>query len=143
MRTLTIAVSAAAWLAACSPPGQEPPAPVAETATPAADEAPPAPPPPQGVEFRAVGQEPGWMLDITSVALDLTLDYGDTRLTLPPRPPSYPEEGVTRYETRNNEHTLTVTITRTPCADSMSGAQYPARAEIVIDGRRLEGCGRS
>lgn len=142
LKTLSLLVLAAA-LATCSPPAEQAETPPAQSADAVSEEAPPTEPPPRGIEFRAVGQEPGWMLDITSIALDLTLDYGETHITLPAHAPRYPQEGVTRYESRDDAHTLTVTITRTPCQDSMSGAAYPARVSIMIDGRTLEGCGRS
>jgi putative lipoprotein len=97
-----------------------------------------------GVDFRGVGQEPGWIVDIYAqdriVAL---LDYGQTRLEFPRSEPSSPAEGATRYETQADGHTLAVTIRRAPCEDAMSGQPYPSTVEIVIDGRTLNGCGRS
>jgi uncharacterized membrane protein len=38
---------------------------------------------------------------------------------------------------------LVVTIRRLPCSDAMSGENYPSTVEAVIDGRTLNGCGRS
>jgi putative lipoprotein len=97
-----------------------------------------------GVDFRGVGQEPGWLIDIhRQDRIVLLLDYGESLTEFPLPAPSAPQEGVTRYETQAHGKSLTVTIRRTPCQDGMSGETYPARVEIVIDGRALNGCGRS
>jgi uncharacterized membrane protein len=97
-----------------------------------------------GVDFRAIGQEPGWIIDVYAqdriVAL---LDYGQSRLEFPRSEPTYPVEGSTRYETQANGHTLAITIRRFPCEDAMSGEPYPSTVEVVVDGRTLNGCGRS
>jgi uncharacterized membrane protein len=97
-----------------------------------------------GVDFRAVGQEPGWMVDIhTQDRIALLLDYGQTLIQLPRSDPTYPVEGSTRYDVQGSGHTLAITIRRLPCQDVMSGEAYPATVEVVIDGRTLNGCGRS
>ncbi|HYD86531.1 MAG TPA: hypothetical protein VEA80_03585 [Vitreimonas sp.] len=97
-----------------------------------------------GVDFRAVGQEPGWILDIyTERRMRLVWDYGESAADFPLTPPTYPQEGATRYEAAQNGRTLAVTIRRAPCQDAMSGAPYPSTVEVVIDGRTLNGCGKS
>lgn len=150
MRALVLALS----LAACS----QPPAP-----TPTETPAPPAAEAPQitaaealarmpswdgaraaGVDFRGVGQEPGWIVDVyTQERIRLTWDYGESTADFPLPAPSYPQEGATRYESAMNGRTLAVTIRRAPCQDAMSGEAYPSTVEVVIDGRTLSGCGRS
>lgn len=98
----------------------------------------------EGVDFRGVGQEPGWILDVyQSERIVLVWDYGEQRIDLPRSAPTYPQEGATRYEAHGGGHTLVVTTRRTPCQDAMSGEQFPATVEVVIDGRTLNGCGRS
>ncbi len=97
-----------------------------------------------GVDFRAVGSEPGWMLDIYQRdRIVLLWDYGQASAEFPLTEPSYPQEGATRYEARARGHTLRVTIRRFPCSDPMSGERFGATVEVVIDGRTLSGCGRS
>jgi uncharacterized membrane protein len=97
-----------------------------------------------GVDFRAVGQEPGWIVDVYAqgriVAL---LDYGETLIEFPRPEPTYPAEGSTRFETQAGGHTLSITYRRFRCEDAMSGEAYPSAVEVVIDGRTLNGCGRS
>jgi uncharacterized membrane protein len=98
----------------------------------------------RGVDFRAVGQEPGWLLDIyTRDRIRFLWDYGESLADFPLTSPNTAQEGVTRYQTQADGRTLTITIRRTPCNDGMSGEAYPARVDVEIDGRALNGCGRS
>jgi putative lipoprotein len=97
-----------------------------------------------GVDFRGIGQEPGWIIDIYGEdRIVLLLDYGETLVVLPRPAPTYPAEGATRFETQSGAHTASITIRRAPCADAMSGEAYPASVDVVIDGRTLRGCGRN
>jgi uncharacterized membrane protein len=97
-----------------------------------------------GVDFRAVGQEPGWIVDIyTQDRIVALLDYGETLIEFPRPEPAHPIEGSTSYQTQADGHTLSVIIRRSPCQDAMSGEAYPATVDVVIDGRALNGCGPS
>lgn len=144
-------------LAACSPPTTEttdaPDAPQVEAETAATELTPQqalaAMPSWEnaratGVDFRAVGQEPGWLLDIyTRGIIKFAWDYGDNYAEFAIAEPTHPQEGSTRYEAHSDGRALIVTIRRAPCADAMSGQPYPSTVEIVIDERTLNGCGRS
>lgn len=97
-----------------------------------------------GVDFRAVGQEPGWLLDIyTRGIIKFAWDYGESYAEFAVAEPDTLQEGATRYEANSDGHALVVTIRRPPCQDAMSGQPYPSTVEVVIDGRTLNGCGRS
>ena len=97
-----------------------------------------------GVDFRGVGQEPGWMIDIYQRnRIVLLLEYGESIVEFPLTEPQYPQDGATLYQTRSGERMLVVTIRRSPCQDSMSGEAFPATVEVTIDGRALSGCGRT
>lgn len=139
---MRVAFLVLALTAACSPP-----APNASTA-PEAVEAATMPDwdsaRAQGVDFRAVGQEPGWMLDIYQRdTIKLIWDYGERAAAFPLVEPTYPQEGATRYATQSGGQALEVTIRRLPCQDAMSGESFPATVDITIDGRALNGCGRT
>ncbi|GAN00435.1 hypothetical protein U91I_04101 [alpha proteobacterium U9-1i] len=151
MRALSIASVLALALFACSP-AEDAKAPEAAPVAQPAAAAPalPAIDPPwdgaraAGVDFRAVGQEPGWLLDIyTQDRIVLAWNYAQSRAAFPLTPPQSPQEGATRYETQADGHTLVITTRRAPCQDVMSGENFPATVEIVIDGTTLQGCGRS
>lgn len=97
-----------------------------------------------GVDFRAVGQEPGWLLDIyTRGIAKLAWDYGEQYGEFAIGEPTYPQEGATRYEANSDGRALVVIIRRAPCADAMSGEAFPSTVEVTIDGSTLRGCGRS
>lgn len=149
MRALILALA----LAACSPQAPSepaPPPPLPSTEAPPANQAALAQMPSwesaraAGVDFRAVGQEPGWMVDIyTQGRIVALMDYGQTLVEFPAPTMTNPAEGATRYEAQAQGHTLRLTARRAPCEDAMSGAPYPAAVEVVFDGRTLNGCGKS
>jgi uncharacterized membrane protein len=159
MRALILAFA----LMACSPQ-TESADPAAETPAPAAE----APVPPSetaaadqqasnlaqmpswdgaraaGVDFRAVGQEPGWIMDIyTRGVLKIVWAYGENYAAFAVTQPANAPEGATRWEGSSDGRDIAVTIRRAPCQDAMSGEPYPSTVEVVIDQETLRGCGRS
>jgi membrane-bound inhibitor of C-type lysozyme/uncharacterized membrane protein len=96
----------------------------------------------RGVDFRAVGNEPGWLLEIRR-GRDLLYvgDYGSQRVVTP-----YPEEqrdgDSRRYHAVTEANELIVEITATPCFDTMSGEGFQAAVNLTVNGRTLRGCGR-
>ncbi len=98
----------------------------------------------RGVDFRALGQEPGWMLEITKgKQMQYIGRYGQDTVTTPvPNPKKESSGSRTIYETRTNSHLLKVTITDEPCTDSMSGFRFPSTVTVTVDGETYRGCGR-
>ena len=97
----------------------------------------------RGVAFRAVGQEPGWLLEITNgEQILLVLDYGQTRVELPYVEPVV-HESERRTEFILTDHDAVVEIRGERCADTMSGEQFETSVRVTVDGRQLEGCGRA
>jgi hypothetical protein len=47
------------------------------------------------------------------------------------------------YQARLGDQVLVVTIRRGSCQVTPNGETYPSRVTIEVDGRMLEGCGRS
>jgi putative lipoprotein len=97
----------------------------------------------RGVAFRAVGQEPGWLLEISDGAeILLMLDYGENRKSYPwVEPVVYQEERMTRYIIDEGE--LIIEIRGQHCEDVMSGEQFEVSVTIIMPDRRLAGCGRA
>lgn len=97
----------------------------------------------RGVAFRAIGQEPGWLLEITNgEEILLVTDYGDTRTSLPyVEPVVHQQERRTEY--RLPDHDTVVEIRGEPCTDSMSGEQFPVSVSVISRDRMLVGCGRA
>lgn len=86
--------------------------------------------------YRAVGQEPGWVLNIANGRIDYLGDYGETRINVP-RPDPRTSFNGHRYETQR----LIVDVTRTSCNDAMSGHGYADTVIVIADGRTVRGCG--
>ena len=97
----------------------------------------------RGVAFRAIGQEPGWLLEITNgVEILLVTDYGSTRMNLPyVEPVIYQQERRTRFVL--DAYNIVIEIRGVPCRDSMSGEEFQVSVTIKQTDRELQGCGRA
>ena len=98
-----------------------------------------------GADYRAVGNEPGWHLEVRSQkSIILVTDYGSTRHEFRlPKPVIDKASRITRYQTKESGHELSLIISGEPCLDSMSGEEFSSKATVVLDGKRLQGCGRA
>ncbi len=97
----------------------------------------------RGADLRAVGNEPGWALEIGPERLFLITDYGATRLEFPASPPEVSQAGrIAVWRAAVNGHTLEARIEGRPCRDSMSGEHFESTARLVLDGTVLPGCAR-
>ena len=97
----------------------------------------------RGVAFRAIGQEPAWLLEITDgTGFKLSTDYGQSK-------DSYPwiesivhqEQCRTLYDI--DGHDIEIEIRGQPCQDVMSGVEFEVSVTIRIADRKLKGCGRA
>lgn len=98
----------------------------------------------RGVDFRAVGNEPGWHLEIDfGKRIRMVTDYGNRRHSFPaPAEPPDPNAAQTTIRARTGDHRLEVVITSEPCRDSMSGEKFEATVRATLDGISFSGCGR-
>jgi uncharacterized membrane protein len=95
-----------------------------------------------GVPFRAVGQEPGWLLEIINgESILLTTDYGQTKTTYAYVEPVVDNENR-HTEFRVSENT-TIIIDGKACTDVMSGEAFEVTVTIKQISRTLNGCGRA
>ncbi|MEQ1579133.1 MAG: hypothetical protein ABL964_00935 [Steroidobacteraceae bacterium] len=89
----------------------------------------------------ARGNEPFWSVEIDSDQLLL-------RKPGEPAPSKYSvqetqdAEGSVTYRGASGDKTLGITVTNSPCSDSMSGEYFAYTADLVLDGRTLRGCVR-
>jgi uncharacterized membrane protein len=99
----------------------------------------------RGVHFRAIGQEPGWLLEITEgQQIEFVGDYGEWRVVVPAPPPETPgADDRTYYRVRTEAHTVDVVIEPIECYGTMSGEPFPSTVQVTVDGRSFEGCGRA
>lgn len=96
----------------------------------------------RGVVFRAVGQEPGWYLEIEPAGMIVFVgDYGERREeTLVPIPVRTGSR--TEYHAVTGTLELRVLIDDEPCVDVMSGEPFAATAVVIVNGDEYRGCGR-
>ncbi len=95
----------------------------------------------RGVDFRAVGNEPGWQLEIRDGSQILYVgDYGMNRVMTPD--PGAEEVASGRiYHAVTEANELIVEIVDEECADTMQDATYPAQVTLTVNGKVLRGCG--
>lgn len=99
----------------------------------------------EGVDFRAVGNEPGWHLELRFGATSqLVTDYGSTTLTFQA---SEPEEdrGARRTTFRGaaGATAIVIVLDRNRCSDTMSGEEFETTVTVTVGEARLRGCGRA
>ena len=97
----------------------------------------------RGVRFRAVGNEPGWILEVGPQAIHFVWDTGARQATFPDVVPVRGEPGIRRIETRTDSHQLHVRIGPGPCHDSMSGEAFENTVQAQLDDEPpFRGCGQ-
>ncbi|MBW3555038.1 MAG: hypothetical protein KY466_16140 [Gemmatimonadetes bacterium] len=93
-----------------------------------------------GYDYRAGGQEPGWVLEIDlDRSIRYTGDYGETVLVVP-IPPIHDSAG-SQVLHATGARDLHVVLAPGPCPDAMSGETFPDSVRVTIDGVTLYGCG--
>ena len=98
----------------------------------------------RGADFRAVGNEPGWYLELSrNYGIVFVTKYGSDRYTFAlPDPVSNEKAGTTHYAVNADGHDLTILLERGPCLDTMSDERYETKVKVTFDGTELNGCGR-
>jgi membrane-bound inhibitor of C-type lysozyme len=97
-----------------------------------------------GVDFRAVGNEPGWYLELKQGGSVLFVaDYGQKRYEFATPAPTMDQQAVvTTYRVQANEHELVIVLTPQRCRDSMSGELFETGVTVILDDKEYQGCGR-
>ena len=96
----------------------------------------------RGVDFRGVGNEPGWHIEIQSGRqLLFVSDYGSERV-LVQDPTETKTEDMRVYKGVSGGRDLQVDIVEQPCVDTMSDEQFPQRVTVQFDNVHYHGCGQ-
>ncbi|MGB4337279.1 MAG: hypothetical protein WBK10_01765 [Bacillota bacterium] len=98
----------------------------------------------RGVDFRGIGQEPGWVVEIVrGESIYFLFDYGQSSITakVATDQPSA-RAGATVYQADSPTYQLSVAIEDRPCTDIMSGHEFPNAVTVTFDGKVFHGCGR-
>lgn len=96
----------------------------------------------RGVAFRAIGQEPGWLLEITNgQEILLVTNYGQNRIAYPwvePRQDTSASKTLFQVDADTS-----VLIEGIACTDTMSGETFAVTVTVNAGGQTLQGCGRA
>ncbi|VAW73574.1 hypothetical protein MNBD_GAMMA15-2211 [hydrothermal vent metagenome] len=96
-----------------------------------------------GVDFRATGNSPDWILDITLDG-DMQLVTGADHATLvfaTPEPLILENERKTLYTAQNKKHQIIIELVGKPCRNARTGNTRAVTVNISVDERKLKGCG--
>ena len=97
----------------------------------------------RGVDFRAVGNEPGWHLEIQHDSHILFVgDYGMNRaLFLSPTQDTV--GALTVYTASMNKEELRVEVLDELCTDTMKGDTFASKVTVYLDEKSYTGCGNT
>ena len=97
-----------------------------------------------GVNLRAVGNNPGWYLEITNdKSIVFVTDNNKKRYDFPFVSPELSSAvAKTIYETKKDRQQLIVVTTGQECRDLASGQVYERTVTLKFDGKSYSGCGR-
>ena len=96
-----------------------------------------------GVAFRAIGNEPGWILEVTSdreVLFLTNLGQDKTHFEVTEK---FSDYSSTEYEMHSNHNVLHVRIENRRCQDTMVERTYESTVYINFDGVNMIGCGKA
>lgn len=96
----------------------------------------------RGIDFRAIGQEPGWVAEVTDGGkITAVLDYGASTMELPTPSTETAEDGTVIYDASTDTDHLIIRIKRKVCIDSMSGESHSSTVELLVNDKPYQGCG--
>jgi hypothetical protein len=99
----------------------------------------------RGVSYRAIGQEPPWLLEIDhETGFLLVTGYGEKKQQFPyVEPVTDPAQRTSSYTSGANGEGIAITIQGRDCRDSMSGEVFSSQVEINWREQTLRGCGKA
>lgn len=96
----------------------------------------------RGIAFRAVGNEPGWLVEVgggDTPALHAELDYGSRKIDI--GGVRRDKDGLRYGGQTANGTKVELVVERKPCQDAMSGASFDATVQLHAGGKTYHGCG--
>ena len=95
-----------------------------------------------GFDFRGLGQEPGWLVDIDADRQIRWIgDYGSVRFATGAPETEEHDDGTVVWTAVSPGHRITVRARPEACRDVMSGRPFTHTVEVTADGRTYSGCG--
>jgi len=98
----------------------------------------------RGATFRALGQEPGWWLEVhPGDSIVFAYDYGERRALAPASALAVEKDGSRRvWRAEVDGRQLVVEAVHEACRDVMSGFRFPVSVTVRWRGDEYRGCGR-
>lgn len=97
----------------------------------------------RGVDLRALGQEPGWSVEVVEGEWLRIVQAGEAGMLVAREPArARTGSGATVYTGLADGQRLRLRLTESACTDSMSGESFPLTATLTLDDRQLRGCAR-
>jgi len=93
------------------------------------------------MQFRAIGQEPGWLLEISDDSLRFAWSYGQHEVTAS-RPERDTSAGRILYVAETDRGTVHVEAKPQECTDPMNGRLFSHTVTVTLTGDTHTGCGR-
>ena len=94
----------------------------------------------RSVIYRARGNEPSWLLEISRDRIELATDLGTRRVEFPYREPTVAGTRTT-YRAFVGTQELVAVIDTLPCNDTLSGEAYDATVTVTFENKTYYGCG--
>jgi len=97
----------------------------------------------RGVDYRATGNEPGWVLEITGSSMNYLANYGTEKYQF--EISGHEREPGSRnvvYSSNSGGNRISVKILGETCTDSMSGERFETAVELSFNDTSYKGCGR-
>lgn len=91
--------------------------------------------------FRALGQEPGWLLEVFGDSLRFAWAYGKQEVATS-RFRAQMDTGRVVYTGATDRGTVRVVADPRPCTDPMSGKAFSHTVTVTLDDDSHSGCGR-
>jgi putative lipoprotein len=96
----------------------------------------------RGVAYRGLGNEPGWLIEISPPDRILfNTNYGQERHAFEGATVTGDTASGAEYRAAHGDVQITVTVTREPCQDDMAGTPFDHSFVVLFGGRTYRGCG--
>jgi len=95
---------------------------------------------PPGLQFRAIGQEPGWFVAVTDDSLRFAWAYGQHKVAAP-EPAKETNEGRIVYTADTDRGPVRVIARPRRCTDPMKGRVFSHTVTVTLAGDTHTGCG--
>ena len=97
----------------------------------------------RGVDFRGVGSDPDWSIEIRKGRQLLFMLDNDTQRILVPEEVNHTEPEAQIYAGATAAQDLRVEILDLPCVDATSESTFPNTVVVMLNGRGYQGCGQN